>query len=192
MFRSTSSKICNYFFILKIVSCSCPLGYNGPFCELITKSFEGHGFMWLPSISTCKDMHISLQIMPRLRNRVHFSDSKISKEKSTKNQSKNDDYCLEESCGSLILYQGELTESLSKAGLFSLLMKIEQDQIVVHLKAQHSEDTFELKVDSSHLYDGFWHHLDLFINDQVQNYKLKIFEKMVYKDLMLNMRFERL
>uniref|UniRef100_T1DFT0 Putative cadherin n=1 Tax=Cupiennius salei TaxID=6928 RepID=T1DFT0_CUPSA len=47
------------------VSCKCPDGYEGPQCQMTTRSFSGRGWAWFPSLQQCEQSHLSLEFMTR-------------------------------------------------------------------------------------------------------------------------------
>lgn len=42
--------------------CECPEGYEGPHCEVLAIGFWGDGWALYPSIPSCLDSHLSLQL----------------------------------------------------------------------------------------------------------------------------------
>ena len=135
---------------------------------MTAKQFKGSGFLWLAPISTCHNLHISLAILPRhlsYLEKQHKASSKVDSKGYNRDQT--GDECIEEDCGSVIFSQEELSEDLQKAGVVSLLMKLESDEVVVQVEKGGSEGVMELRVGSTSLYDGSWHHVDLFITPHV-------------------------
>ncbi|XP_055930136.1 neural-cadherin-like isoform X4 [Argiope bruennichi] len=47
------------------VSCKCPEGFEGPQCQLTTRSFDGRGWAWFPPLQQCERSHLSLEFMTR-------------------------------------------------------------------------------------------------------------------------------
>jgi hypothetical protein len=48
--------------------CKCPQGFDGPYCELRTRSFNGQGWVWLEPLPQCSESHISLEILTQMPN----------------------------------------------------------------------------------------------------------------------------
>ena len=47
------------------VRCRCPDGFDGPRCQMLTRSFRGNGFAWFPPLAMCDNSHISLEFLTR-------------------------------------------------------------------------------------------------------------------------------
>ncbi|GFR26878.1 neural-cadherin [Trichonephila clavata] len=47
------------------VSCKCPEGFEGPQCQMTTRSFDGRGWAWFPPLQQCERSHLSLEFMTR-------------------------------------------------------------------------------------------------------------------------------
>ncbi|XP_066968170.1 neural-cadherin-like [Macrobrachium rosenbergii] len=45
------------------VRCDCPEGFNGPRCQLLSRSFQGNGFAWFPPLKTCESSHLSVEFL---------------------------------------------------------------------------------------------------------------------------------
>lgn len=45
------------------VTCECPRGFDGPRCQLTSRSFRGNGWAWLPPLQQCDSSHLSLEIL---------------------------------------------------------------------------------------------------------------------------------
>ena len=52
-------------FFLIAFSCKCPEGFEGPQCQMTTRSFDGRGWAWFPSLQQCENSHLSLEFMTR-------------------------------------------------------------------------------------------------------------------------------
>ena len=130
--------------------------------------------MWLPSLSTCKNLHISLEIIPTpesendtisIENNFQSPKSAFHDERFIK--IKMDNHCKNPKCSSIILFQKDLAKNMHKKGLFTFLLKLERDKIIAQLIGHKPEDLMELKVYSPHLYDGEWHQIDFFVDEMV-------------------------
>lgn len=53
-------------------SCECPVGYEGPRCELIDIGFSGDGYAWYPTLAACEKGHISLELEAATDNGLVF------------------------------------------------------------------------------------------------------------------------
>ncbi|XP_050545953.1 DE-cadherin isoform X3 [Daktulosphaira vitifoliae] len=42
--------------------CDCPAGYEGPRCEVLSIGFYGHGYALYPSLQSCMESHMSLEV----------------------------------------------------------------------------------------------------------------------------------
>ena len=42
--------------------CECPEGYPGPNCEGLTIHFEGTGYAWFPSLTSCNASHLGFDV----------------------------------------------------------------------------------------------------------------------------------
>ncbi|XP_018016523.1 neural-cadherin isoform X4 [Hyalella azteca] len=47
------------------VRCRCREGYDGPRCQMTTRSFRGTGYAWFPALAMCDNSHISLEFLTR-------------------------------------------------------------------------------------------------------------------------------
>ena len=47
----------------KAVSCACPPGFQGPRCQMYSRTFEGNAFSWFPSLKTCDKNHLSAEFL---------------------------------------------------------------------------------------------------------------------------------
>ncbi|XP_066975574.1 neural-cadherin-like [Macrobrachium rosenbergii] len=45
------------------IRCECPKGYRGPRCQMLTRTFEGNGYCWFPSLATCAANHLSMEFL---------------------------------------------------------------------------------------------------------------------------------
>ncbi|XP_066976565.1 neural-cadherin-like isoform X1 [Macrobrachium rosenbergii] len=45
------------------VYCLCPDGYDGPRCQMLSRTFSGNGFVWLPPLQTCESSHLSVEFL---------------------------------------------------------------------------------------------------------------------------------
>lgn len=45
------------------VRCKCADGYDGPRCQMTTRSFRGTGYAWFPALAMCDNSHISLEFL---------------------------------------------------------------------------------------------------------------------------------
>lgn len=52
-------------FFIFFFSCKCPEGFEGPQCQMTTRSFDGRGWAWFPSLQQCENSHLSLEFMTR-------------------------------------------------------------------------------------------------------------------------------
>ncbi|XP_044019714.1 neural-cadherin-like [Aphidius gifuensis] len=43
--------------------CECAAGYDGPRCQLTTRSFKGKGWAWYPSFEMCENNHLSFEFI---------------------------------------------------------------------------------------------------------------------------------
>ena len=47
------------------VRCRCPEGYDGPRCQMTTRSFRGTGYAWFSPLAMCDSSHLSLEFLTR-------------------------------------------------------------------------------------------------------------------------------
>ncbi|KAK9497090.1 hypothetical protein O3M35_004467 [Rhynocoris fuscipes] len=52
--------------------CICPIGFDGPHCELVGIGFNGDGWALYESIESCADSHVSVEVRPRKPNGLIF------------------------------------------------------------------------------------------------------------------------
>ncbi|XP_068232681.1 neural-cadherin-like isoform X1 [Palaemon carinicauda] len=45
------------------IHCICPEGYDGPKCQILTRTFQGNGFAWFPPLQVCERSHLSIEFM---------------------------------------------------------------------------------------------------------------------------------
>ncbi|XP_074602495.1 neural cadherin isoform X1 [Brevipalpus obovatus] len=43
--------------------CRCPNGYDGPQCQVTTRTFNGNGWAWFPPLQQCQESHLGLDFM---------------------------------------------------------------------------------------------------------------------------------
>ncbi|XP_067135660.1 neural-cadherin-like isoform X2 [Centruroides vittatus] len=60
------------------VSCKCSSSYEGPQCQQTTRSFNGKGWAWFPSLQQCENSHLSLEFMTRSPNGLLFYNGPIA------------------------------------------------------------------------------------------------------------------
>ena len=53
-------------------SCKCPNGFEGPGCEVTTRSFNGQGWVWMQPLAQCSQSHISVDIITQIPNGLIF------------------------------------------------------------------------------------------------------------------------
>lgn len=51
---------CNIFIFS--YGCSCPSGFDGPQCEILSIGFLGRGYALYPSLQSCMASHMSLEV----------------------------------------------------------------------------------------------------------------------------------
>ncbi|XP_050421332.1 DE-cadherin isoform X2 [Adelges cooleyi] len=52
--------------------CECPAGYEGPRCEILSIGFSGRGYALYPSLQSCMESHMSLEVRTALDNGLLF------------------------------------------------------------------------------------------------------------------------
>ncbi|XP_066967735.1 neural-cadherin-like [Macrobrachium rosenbergii] len=45
------------------IRCVCPVGYEGPKCQILTRTFPGNGFAWFPPLQACEKSHLSVEFL---------------------------------------------------------------------------------------------------------------------------------
>ncbi|XP_045127513.1 neural-cadherin-like isoform X1 [Portunus trituberculatus] len=60
------------------VHCRCPDGYDGPRCQMVTRTFRGNGFAWFPPFKMCDNSHISLEFLTRRPEGLLFYNGPIT------------------------------------------------------------------------------------------------------------------
>ncbi|XP_015784984.1 neural-cadherin [Tetranychus urticae] len=57
--------------------CKCLKGYDGPQCQVTTRTFNGHGWAWFPPLQQCQESHLSLDFMTPSPNGLIFYNGPI-------------------------------------------------------------------------------------------------------------------
>ena len=57
--------------------CECPPGFDGPRCQMTTRSFGGDGFAWFSPIELCDNVHISVEILTDKKDGIIFYNGPI-------------------------------------------------------------------------------------------------------------------
>ncbi|XP_068233350.1 neural-cadherin-like [Palaemon carinicauda] len=119
------------------ISCTCPEGYSGPRCQLLTRSFQGNGFAWFPSLKACEKSHISVEFFTQhFQGLIFYNGPLLSANASRRNVTK-DFIALEITNGKL------------------------------RFLINFGSGTLQLKVNSTRaLNDGKWHKADIFWNKE--------------------------
>ncbi|XP_076032082.1 neural cadherin isoform X3 [Oratosquilla oratoria] len=60
------------------IRCKCPDGYDGPLCQMTTRSFRDNGFAWFPALAMCDNSHISLNFLARRPDGLLFYNGPIT------------------------------------------------------------------------------------------------------------------
>lgn len=49
-------------FYISSMGCECPTGFEGPRCEILSIGFDGNGYALYPSLQSCMESHMSLEV----------------------------------------------------------------------------------------------------------------------------------
>ncbi|XP_064079326.1 neural-cadherin-like isoform X1 [Macrobrachium nipponense] len=60
------------------IRCVCPEGYDGPRCQMLTRTFRGNGFAWFQPLAMCDNSHISLEFLTRRPEGLLFYNGPIT------------------------------------------------------------------------------------------------------------------
>ncbi|KAB7494699.1 Neural-cadherin [Armadillidium nasatum] len=60
------------------VRCDCPPGFDGPRCQMTTRSFAGDAFAWFPPIKMCDNSHLSLEFLTGKKDGLIFYNGPIT------------------------------------------------------------------------------------------------------------------
>lgn len=52
--------------------CECPPGFEGPRCEILSIGFYGEGYALYPSLQSCMESHMSLEVRSFVDNGLLF------------------------------------------------------------------------------------------------------------------------
>ena len=126
------------------ISCQCPVGYEGPRCQVLSRTFNGKGFAWLPTLKVCENSHISVEFLPSKPDGLIFYNGPIVVPK-VKERVITDFIALELDKGNVRL--------LIDFGSGTLELKINT---------------------TWNFHDGSWHKADIFWNKEVTNFISKI------------------
>ncbi|XP_066980224.1 neural-cadherin-like [Macrobrachium rosenbergii] len=114
--------------------CACSKGPPGPRCQMLTRTFEGSGYSWFPSLATCDKNHVSVEFVTVHKHGLIFYNDALA----------------------LSWERGRFTSDF-------ILLEIENGQLrlltdygsgTIQLKVNGTEN----------LADGRWHRVDLFLD----------------------------
>lgn len=60
------------YFYLSSNGCECPAGYDGPRCEILNIGFYGEGYALYPSLQSCMESQMSLEVRTTVDNGLLF------------------------------------------------------------------------------------------------------------------------
>ena len=60
------------------IRCLCQEGYDGPRCQMLTRTFRGNGFAWFQPLAMCDQSHISLEFLTRRSEGLLFYNGPIT------------------------------------------------------------------------------------------------------------------
>ncbi|MCL4133902.1 UNVERIFIED_CONTAM: hypothetical protein GTU68_064760, partial [Idotea baltica] len=63
------------------VRCYCHRGFDGPRCQMTTRSFEGDGFAWFSPFQACDNSHLSMEILTDKKNGLILYNGPITNAK---------------------------------------------------------------------------------------------------------------
>lgn len=117
----------------KIATCSCPDGFDGPQCQVTSRTFSGDGsWAWFPPLEQCEDSHLSVEFMTETPN-------------------------------GLILYNGPIAAPLMGTQIVEDFISLELFQGKPKLIIDFGSGTSQIYIESAReINDGEWHHIDIF------------------------------
>ncbi|XP_064117207.1 neural-cadherin-like isoform X1 [Macrobrachium nipponense] len=60
------------------IYCKCPSGYDGPRCQILTRTFLGNGFAWFPPLEVCDRSHLSVEFLSKEPDGLIFYNGPIA------------------------------------------------------------------------------------------------------------------
>ncbi|XP_068201441.1 neural-cadherin-like isoform X2 [Palaemon carinicauda] len=60
------------------INCKCPKGYDGPRCQILTRTFFGNGFAWFPPLEVCDRTHLSVEFLSKESDGLIFYNGPIA------------------------------------------------------------------------------------------------------------------
>lgn len=61
----------------RIATCECPPGFNGPQCQVTSRTFGGKGWSWFPPLEQCENSHLSLEFLTEASSGLLFYDGPV-------------------------------------------------------------------------------------------------------------------
>lgn len=52
----------------RVATCECPPGFNGPQCQITSRTFGGKGWSWFPHLEQCESSHLSVEFLTEQAN----------------------------------------------------------------------------------------------------------------------------
>ncbi|XP_068236938.1 neural-cadherin-like [Palaemon carinicauda] len=116
------------------IRCQCPSGFRGPRCQMLTRTFEGNGYSWFPSLATCGQNHLSVEFLTLKNNGLIFFNSAFA----------------------VSLERGHFSKEFISLELENgkLRLLVNYGSVTVQLKINGTEN----------IADGQWHRVDLFLD----------------------------
>ncbi|CAG0914580.1 unnamed protein product, partial [Notodromas monacha] len=60
------------------ITCRCREGYDGPRCQMTSRSFHGQGYAWFPPLKMCSESHLSVEFLTESRDGLIFYNGPVS------------------------------------------------------------------------------------------------------------------
>lgn len=61
----------------RIATCECPPGFNGPQCQITSRTFGGDGWAWFPALEQCENSHLSVEFLTESAHGLIFYNGPI-------------------------------------------------------------------------------------------------------------------
>ena len=61
----------------RLATCECPPGFNGPQCQITSRTFGGDGWAWYSPLEQCEDSHLSMEFLTQSGSGILFYNGPV-------------------------------------------------------------------------------------------------------------------